>query len=194
MNTLNVETGKLSFHLKNLEGFLEQTKAGKYKLSKVGENGIRMVRDLEAWAVEVDVSRKTSVIPLATFRKRMLAFLIDIALAFTVFIVFPSALSLITARSLFDINVNIILFLTLLWVYSTLLEGFVGQSLGKRVIGITVVRTDGKRLTYDHAAVRNFGKAFLLPFDLFVGWRLKDNRFLRYFDKFAGTIVIDLRP
>jgi uncharacterized RDD family membrane protein YckC len=81
--------------------------------------------------------------------------------------------------------------LVLLWGYSTLLEGFNGQTLGKRIIGLKVVRTDGKKVSYEHAAVRNFGKAFLLPFDLLVG--LKHEKFLRYFDKFAGTTVVDLR-
>jgi uncharacterized RDD family membrane protein YckC len=80
-----------------------------------------------------------------------------------------------------------------LWGYSTLLEGFAGQTSGKRVVGLKVVRIDGKRLFYDHAAVRNFGKAFLLPFDLLIGLRLEDKRFVRYFDKFTGTTVIDLR-
>jgi uncharacterized RDD family membrane protein YckC len=80
-----------------------------------------------------------------------------------------------------------------LWIYFTLLEGFAGQSLGKRIIGLAVVRVDGKKLFYDHAAVRNFGKVFLLPFDLLIGLRLKDERFIRYFDKFAGTTVIDLK-
>jgi len=46
------------------------------------------------------------------------------------------------------------------------------------MVGLKVVRTDGKRVSYDHAAVRNFGKAFLLPFDLLVG--LKHEKFLRY--------------
>jgi uncharacterized RDD family membrane protein YckC len=74
-----------------------------------------------------------------------------------------------------------------------LLEGFNGQSLGKRIFRMKVVRTDGKKMSYDHAAVRNFGKVLpLLPFDLLLGWRIKNNTFLRYFDKFAGTTVIDL--
>jgi uncharacterized RDD family membrane protein YckC len=92
--------------------------------------------------------------------------------------------------------ISTVLFITvgLLWLYSTLLEGFNGQSLGKRVIGLKVVRTDGKKMSYDHAAVRNFGKVLpLLPFDLLVGWRIKNCMFQRYFDKFAGTTVIDLR-
>jgi uncharacterized RDD family membrane protein YckC len=81
----------------------------------------------------------------------------------------------------------------LLWLYSTLLEGFNGQTLGKQITGLKVVRTDGKKISYDQAAVRNFGKAFLLPFDVAVGLRLKNKRFIRYFDKFAGTTVVDLR-
>ncbi len=195
MNALNVDTGKLSFHIRNLEGFLEQTPTGKYKLSKAGENAIRLIRDVEAWAVEVDVAKKTSVVPLATFRKRVFAFLIDFAIAFVVFLLLPNIFSVLTKGATALLDINVILFsLVIFWVYFTLLEGFAGQSLGKRLIGLMVVRLDGKKLFYDHAAVRNFGKVFLLPFDLAVGFRLKDERFIRYFDKFAGTTVKDLRP
>jgi len=195
MNALNVDTGKLSFHIRNLEGFLEQTPTGKYKLSKAGENAIRLIRDVEAWAVEADVAKKTSVVPLATFRKRVFAFLIDFAIAFVVFLVLPNIFSVLTIGATVLLGLNVILFsLVLFWIYFTLLEGFSGQSLGKRLTGLMVVRLDGKKLFYDHAAVRNFGKVFLLPFDLAVGFRLKDERFIRYFDKFAGTTVKDLRP
>ena len=47
------------------------------------------------------------------------------------------------------------------------------------------------KLDYEHSAVRNFGKTFLLPLDILLG--LKHESYLRYFDKFAGTTVIDLR-
>jgi len=196
MNALNVDTGKLSFHIRSLGVFLEQTPTGRYKLSKAGENAIRLIKDLEAWAAEAEVARKTSTLPLATFKRRALAFLIDffMMLAITILITLPNTLSLFTAPGAFRLDINIIVFLTaLLWGYSTLLEGFAGQTLGKRIVGLKVVRIDGKRLFYDHAAVRNFGKAFLLPFDLLIGLRLKDKRFVRYFDKFTGTTVIDLR-
>ena len=196
MNALNVDTGKLSFHIRNLEGFLEQTPSGRYKLTKMGENAIRLIRDLEAWAFEVEVTRKTSVLPIATLKKRALAFLIDFALAFVVFLALPNAFSLLSKGVTSLLDINVILFsLVLFWVYFTLLEGFAGQSLGKRIIGLTVVRVDGKKLFYDVAAVRSFCKAFLflLPFDLLFGYRLKDERYVRYFDKFAGTTVLDLR-
>jgi len=184
MNALHIDTGKLSFHIRSLGVFLEQAPSGKYRLSRLGENAVRLIKDLEAWAPEAEIAAKTTGLPIATFRKRTLAFLIDLALvlAITILITLPNTIS-----------TGLIVFLVLLWGYSTLLEGFAGQSLGKRIIGLKVDRTAGKKLSYDNEAVRNFGKAFLLPFDLLVGLRLKDPRYIRYFDKFAGTTVVDLR-
>jgi len=194
MNALNIDTGKLSFHIRNLAAFLEQTPTGKYKLSKTGENAIVLIKDLEAWAIETELAKKTSTLPLASFKKRAYAYMIDFALAFTLFLALPTAISYLAGR-FFSLDISLILFLILFWAYMTLLEGFAGQSLGKRVVGLKVVRTDGKSLFYDHVAVRNFGKfLFLLPFDLIIGHRLKDKRYMRYFDKFSGTTVIDIRP
>ena len=79
------------------------------------------------------------------------------------------------------------------WLYSTLLEGFEGQTLGKALLGLKVITTTSKKLFYDYAAVRNFGKSFLLPIDLLVGFRINDERYIRYFDKFSATTVISLR-
>jgi len=198
LNLLKVDTGKLSFHLRSLEVFIEQTPTGKYRLSRAGENAIRVIHDIEGWAEVADVHRKESLLPIASFRNRTLAFLVDFAimLAITTIILLPQILSL-SIRNFISGGSSSILFITigLLWLYSTLLEGFNGQSIGKRVIGLKVVRTDGKKMSYDHAAVRNFGKILpLLPFDLIIGrWRIKNCAFIRYFDKFAGTTVIDLR-
>lgn len=195
MSNLNMDTGKLSFHLRGLRVFLEQTPTGKYKLSKLGENALRLIRDIEAWAVEADITEKPQGLPIANLTKRTLAFLIDFSIAFTVFMlsaVVTDLFSVLTGGR-FGLDINIILFLILFWTYFTLLEGFAGQSIGKRIGGLKVVRVDGKKMFYDHAAVRNFGKCFLLPIDILVGFRLKDERFRRYFDKFAGTMVIDLR-
>jgi uncharacterized RDD family membrane protein YckC/DNA-binding transcriptional ArsR family regulator len=195
MNALNLDTGKLSFHIRSLGVFLERTPTGKYRLSKVGENAVRLIKDLEGWAAEAEVARKASNLPIATFKKRTLAFLMDssLTLAISILLTLPNVVSLL-AGGIFALDTTLVVFLVLLWGYSTLLEGFVGQSLGKRVMGLKVVKIDGKRLFYDAAAVRNFGKAFLLPFDLLIGLRLQDERFIRYFDKFAGTTVIDLKP
>jgi uncharacterized RDD family membrane protein YckC len=197
LNVLKVDTGKLSFHLRTLSAFIEQTPAGKYKLSRTGENAVRVIGDVESWAEVADVNRKATQLPLASFAKRTLAFLIDflLMLAITILLTFPQVVSILVVGKLFSSELSILLFITLglLWVYSTLLEGFSGQTLGKHSTGLKVVRTNGKKLFYENAAVRNFGKAFLLPFDIMVGLLPKNKGFIRYFDKFAGTTVIDLR-
>ena len=198
LNLLKVDTGKLSFHLRSLSPFLEQTSNGKYKLSRAGESAVRVIHDVEGWAEVADVEGKASSLPLASSRNRALAFLIDLALIFaiTAAITFLPVILSLTVANLIGDRISALLYITigLLWVYSTLLEGFNGQSIGKRIIGLKVVRTDGKKMSYDHAAVRNFGKVLpLLPFDLIYGWRIKNSAFMRYFDKFAGTTVIDLR-
>jgi uncharacterized RDD family membrane protein YckC len=198
LNFLKVDTGKLSFHLRALAPFIEQTQSGKYNLSRAGESAVRVIHDVEGWAEVADVQGKATTLSLASFQKRMLAFLIDFSLIFAItltIIIIPS-LIVPDIGSFLTNSISTTLFITvgLFWLYSTLLEGFNGQSLGKRIIGLKVVRTDGKKMSYDHAAVRNFGKVLpLLPFDLLFGWRIKNSMFLRYFDKFAGTTVIDLR-
>ncbi len=198
LNLLKVDTGKLSFHLRSLEVFLEQTPTGKYKLSRAGESAVRVIRDVEGWAEVADVQRKASQLPLASLKNRISAYVIDFALilAITMAIIFLPQLISMSSATFFAALTSTVLFITvgLLWLYSTLLEGFNSQTIGKRIMGLKVVRTDGKKMFYDHAAVRNFGKILpLLPFDLLIGWRLKNPTFMRYFDKFAGTTVIDLR-
>lgn len=198
LNLLKVDTGKLSFHLRSLAPFIEQAPNGKYRLSRAGESAVRVIHDVEGWAEVADVQGKASQLPLASFKKRVSAFLVDFALmlAITLAITFLPEMLSISAADFIGSSTSEVIFITvgLLWLYSTLLEGFNGQSLGKRLMGLKVVRTDGKKMSYDHAAVRNFGKVLpLLPFDLLVGWRIKNCTFMRYFDKFAGTTVIDLR-
>ena len=196
LNVAKVDTGKLSFHLRALSSFVEQTSTGKYILSNAGENAVRVIMDVESWAEVADVSRKTSYLPLASFQRRFFAYLVDLAiiLLITMVIMFPQSLHILTTN-LLSPELSAVLFITigLFWVYSTLLEGFNGQTLGKRLLGLKAIKTDGKNLSYDHAAIRNFGKSFLLPFDIAIGLQLKNPEFIRYFDKFAGTTVINLR-
>jgi uncharacterized RDD family membrane protein YckC len=187
-----VDTGKLSFHLRTLEAFVEQTPAGKYKLSKLGRNAIILIRDVEAWDMEMGASTRPFIRPLAEATERVAAFLIDFVITFTIFLALSNAFYPITFQ--FILNINLPFFLFLFWGYSTLLESLKGQTLGKQLMHIKVIRTDGKDPMSNQAAVRNIGKAFLLPFDLAVGLSLKDQRFIRFFDKLAGTIVIDLEP
>jgi uncharacterized RDD family membrane protein YckC len=69
-----------------------------------------------------------------------------------------------------------------------------GQTLGMRFLGLRVLRTDGRRLGWFRALVREFG--YLISAILFLGflWILVDNRRQGWHDKLAGTLVVYAWP
>jgi len=193
MNILEIDTGKMSFHLRNLKLFLDQTPTGKYKLNKFGQKALRILKDIEALSTDADFLESKSSRYVAKFSKRALAFVIDMGVTFTILVtvtLIAEVFVLFTGQFLF--HQNFFLFLVLLWLYSTLLEGYAGQTVGKYLFTIKAVSITSRKLSYDAAAVRNFGKCFLLPIDLLIGLRLDDKRFIRFFDKYSGTTVIKL--
>ncbi len=191
MNILEIDTGRMSFHLRNLKLFLDQTPTGKYKLNKFGQSALRILKDAEALSIDVDFLESKSSRYVAKFSKRALAFVVDMGVTFTILItvsLIAEVFVLFTGQFLF--HQNFFLFLVLLWLYSTLLEGYGGQTVGKYLFMIKAVGITSKKLSYDAAAVRSFGKCFVLPIDLLIGLRLDDKRFIRFFDKYSGTTVI----
>ena len=77
-------------------------------------------------------------------------------------------------------------------LYHSIMEGLHGSSIGKMLLGIVVLREDGRPCTY----VQAIGRAFAFFFDsLFFGLvahsSMKDSpRQQRYGDKWAGTVVV----
>jgi uncharacterized RDD family membrane protein YckC len=78
------------------------------------------------------------------------------------------------------------------FVYWTLLEGYIGQSLGKMALNLEAVGQFGERIGFKDAAIESFGKAFLLPIDCLVGWAALPGTGQRLFNKFSDTIVASL--
>ncbi|WP_254272604.1 RDD family protein [Haloarcula marina] len=78
-----------------------------------------------------------------------------------------------------------------LFVYWTVLEGYQGQSAGKMVMNIAVTDERGDPIGYGTAAIESFGKAFLLPLDLIIGWLAYEEEGLRLFNKLSSTIVVE---
>lgn len=193
MNSLEIDTGKMSFHLRNLKQFLEQTPSGDYKLNRLGKNALHLLKDAEALSADVDFLQNQTSQHIAKFSRRAMAFLFDMGVAFTITIATTLiAEVLVLFSGQFVYQQNFFLFLGLLWIYSTLLEGFAGQTVGKSMFMIKTVSITSKKMAYDAAAVRNFGKCFLLPIDLILGRRLHDERFIKFFDKYSRTTVIKI--
>jgi uncharacterized RDD family membrane protein YckC len=67
-----------------------------------------------------------------------------------------------------------------------------GQSFGKRIIGLRVLRTDGEPMDYTTAFVRHIigYPLSILFFGLGVLWMVWDARGQGWHDKMAGTVVI----
>jgi uncharacterized RDD family membrane protein YckC len=80
----------------------------------------------------------------------------------------------------------------LFFLYWTISEGYCGQSVGKMVMNLKVVKRDGKKIGYALAALESVGKAFLpvLIFDCLIGWLGMPGTKLRLFNRISNTIVI----
>ena len=176
-----VDTGKLSFHLRSLVDFLDQTPEGKYTLGIRGKNAIVLIKDLEDWAIASEISDKPVNQNVKPSRRITASILDFVLIQLFMFLAFQFSL----------LNLNLLFFMGIFWFYLTLFEGFSGQTLGKLLLRVKVVRIDGGKISYDQAAIRNIGKVFLLPLDLFFGFRLHDRRYWRFFEKFTQTTLID---
>lgn len=139
----------------------------------------------------------------AGFVTRLVAFVVDRALvSVSAFVALQSIEYVLSA---FEIN-RLLGFWDLTWegrailmvvitaVFSVAYDvGFwllAGQTLGKRMMGLRVVRSDGGRLRFGNALVREMG--YVISGILFLGylWILFDNRRQGFHDKLARTIVV----
>ncbi|AIF84565.1 putative membrane protein/domain [Candidatus Nitrososphaera evergladensis SR1] len=76
------------------------------------------------------------------------------------------------------------------FAYWTFFESTKGQSLGKMVLKIRTVDLAGRPVDTRSAAIQSFGKAFLLPIDVVLGWIFTNDKRQRLFNRASDTIVI----
>ena len=140
----------------------------------------------------------------AGFTSRAVAFTIDVLIIFAILLAIPWLLQLIieTIRlNLFvgELPINqVTLFFTsnifrvvTLYVYYAFFWFFAGQTPGKSLIGVRVIRTDGRRLGPLKSLLRmiGYGISALLLFTGYL-WVLVDDRRQGFHDKIAGTYVL----
>jgi len=80
------------------------------------------------------------------------------------------------------------------FAYWTYFEFSGGQSIGKRLLNIKTADLSGNRVDIKSAAIESFGKSFLLPIDVILGWIFSNEKRQRIFNKVSNTIVIKLKP
>jgi uncharacterized RDD family membrane protein YckC len=77
--------------------------------------------------------------------------------------------------------------------YWTYFESTSGKSIGKRILHLKTVDTFGETVDIRSAFIESFGKSFLLPIDVIVGWLFTNDKRQRLFNRLSNTIVIRLR-
>lgn len=139
--------------------------------------------------------------PLAGPMRRIVAYLIDLAIRIGVLLVVALVLALVDVASGLDgmsQGAILVLFFALDWFYYVLFETlWSGRSPGKRALKLRVVGQDGHSLTVLDSVLRNLLRAAdFLPFGYAVGLVIMgtDPRFRRFGDMVAGTVVVIEEP
>ena len=77
--------------------------------------------------------------------------------------------------------------------YWTYFESTTGQSIGKKLLHLKTTDLAGKSIDVKTAVIESFGKAFLLPLDVILGWIFTNDRRQRIFNRASNTIVIKIK-
>ncbi|VVB96374.1 RDD family protein [uncultured archaeon] len=194
LHTLNLEEGNLNFHLRKMKGFVELTEKKNYRLSEYGKITYGMLQEVDSrlWkdAKEIIKHDENNTFSVQILIRRAFAALID----FTLFLLFGATNFLILKNWLkfdaFAVIIYLQIVLLLAYVYFVIMETYNGQTIGKYVMMIRVVKTNGDKVNVLECAIRNIGKVFFLPFDVLVGvlfYRKKG--YIKFFDYYTKTTV-----
>lgn len=77
--------------------------------------------------------------------------------------------------------------------YWLILEYKTGQSIGKKILHLKITDNYGKSPDLKEVAISSFGKSFLLPLDVILGWIFTNKKRQRLFNKIGNTLVIKIK-
>jgi len=81
----------------------------------------------------------------------------------------------------------------LFFVYWTVLEYKTGQTIGKKILSLKVTDISGNSPSLKGIIIGSFGKSFLLPIDVVLGWILTNEKRQRVFNKLGDTLVVKIK-
>lgn len=79
------------------------------------------------------------------------------------------------------------------FVYWIVLEYKTSQSIGKKIMNLKITDISGNEPSFKGIIISSFGKAFLLPFDLALGWIITNEKRQRIFNRLGDTVVIKIK-
>ncbi len=143
-------------------------------------------------------SDTSSKIIIAKWTDRFLAWLIDFIIIsiFSTSIIFASFGTInyeygeddFWAESTQYIPTSILFF-----VYWTILEYKTGQTIGKKILNLKVTDIHGNRPSLKGIRFSSFGKSFLLPIDVVLGWILTNEKRQRVFNKLGDRLIVKIK-
>lgn len=139
-----------------------------------------------------------SEIVIAKWRDRFFAWLIDFCIISITSILMISSVfgtidyelseKWIWAETTQFIPTSIIFF-----AYWTILEYKKGQTIGKKILNLKLTDKYGRPPDWKGVMISSFGKAFLLPIDVMLGWIFTNENRQRIFNKIGDTLVIKIK-
>ena len=214
LDMLGIDEGLLNFHLRKMRKLVKTTEAKTYMLSDLGKMAHALVQTVKDKAsVSEDILPWGAPVPLALTAdigaRRVLAFLVDAIILMTSTGLFFDKNFLAFLSSVLELRFSHLLLPELsyqtiasyshiffaAYIIFTVLEAYKGQTLGKYLFKIRVVKVRVSpdvrgRMSLMDSAVRNIGKVFLLPLDLLIGLIFYSRRgYLRFFDFYTRSTV-----
>ncbi len=143
-------------------------------------------------------SNMSSKITIAKWTDRFLAWLIDFIIVSSIstviiFVSFGTIYYEYDEGGLWAENTQYIPASVLFFVYWVILEYKTGQTIGKKILKLKVTDIYGNNPSLKGIMISSFGKAFLLPIDVILGWILTNEKRQRIFNKLGDTIVIKIK-
>ena len=143
-------------------------------------------------------SDRSSKIVIAKWTGRFLAWLIDfiiISIVSTtiVFALFGTIDFGFEQDSFWAENIQYFPTSILFLIYWTVLEYKTGQTVGKKILNLKITNIQGDKPDLKGVLLSSFGKAFLLPIDVILGWLLTNDKRQRVFNKLGDTLVVKIK-
>lgn len=143
-------------------------------------------------------SEMSSKIILAKWSDRFFAWLIDFIIISSIstaiiFSVFGNVDYEFEEGAFWAENTQYIPTSIIFFVYWVILEYKTGQTIGKKILNLKSTGMDGKTPSLKGVLISSFGKSFLLPFDVVLGWILTNQKRQRIFNKLGDTLVVKIK-
>ena len=141
-------------------------------------------------------SNGSSKIILAKWKDRCLAWLVD-------FIIISMISTLIFFIYFLYLDYNFENFISddgmyvptsvMFLAYWIILEYKTGQTIGKKMFNLKIVNNLGERPSLIGVIISSFGKSFILPIDIILGWIITNEKRQRICNKLGNTLIIKIK-